>query len=657
MRHCLGLVALLALLALPACTAKPTHSHTPSDSGTDTAPVYTEGAGGMSFVDQTDAWGLSTAHGESLQVVDLDGDGFPDLVTQDNGGIDDFTDPSVERFHFVLMNRPNPSGTGRIFVDETEASGLYQRRTGDGGRPSTQHVFFDMDGDGDLDAFAGVFNDPHTDPATHWTDMSDVLLNDGTGHFSFAPVSPDLQVDFPMCGVTSNDFDGDGIVDLYLALWYQNIDLYNNATWLNWVYGADDRLLHGNGEGTFTDVSDASGVTIGESNSTRNVLHGLHARPSMGATSCDLDGDGFPEILAQAYGRQWNVQWKNDGSGHFTNVGKASGYEADGNIDYSDNWYYDCYCWTQGTCDAPTNPDFPYSKSQCQQVADGGYWNVGWDDQPANLNGNTFTSVCADLDNDGHMDVVNAEITHEWAGLSSDFSAILMNDGTGNFTRPDSTQNGFTRVGVLNPDNGSWDFGDQKAAVADLDNDGLQDILVSSGAGYYGNFLYVFRQWSPGQYAEVETDVGLNVPTSHGLAIADFDRDGDLDIVGDSLTELVGDSTTDHRLYFFENTSETRHWLRVALHSGVSNGVGVGAQVMVTAHAPGADAVTYTREVSGGYGQSGMQQDVVLAYGLGDADTIDAVSVRWVGGVTESFSGVEVDETVDLTAGGGVSPE
>ena len=54
---------------------------------------------------------------------------------------------------------------------------------------------------------------------------------------------------------------------------------------------------------------------------------------------------------------------------------------------------------------------------------------------------------------------------------------------------------GLFRTPVMSPDYHSWDYGDQKAAVADLDNDGRKDLLIPSGAAYYGNILYIWRQW------------------------------------------------------------------------------------------------------------------------------------------------------------------
>lgn len=640
------------LLLLLACTGT-SPKDTDVVTGDDTVwPDPVEGAGGLAFVDETEAWGLLQVNGAQMGAVDLDADGWPDLVTNDNQGIDDFAGGT--RYHWTLMNRPDGKG-GRTFVDETEASGLYARREGEGGRPSVQHVFADVDGDGDVDVFAGVFNDPHTAPETHFTDYSDILLNDGTGHFSFAPASPDLQVDMPVIGATFTDADADGIVDLFLGLWYSNEDIYRNGSWLNWLFGANPRLLRGNGDGTFTDVSADAGIEMKDGTSgtaQNNVLEGTHARPLMGATACDVDGDTMPDLLGMAYGRQWNPLWQNRGDGTYDEVGVPSGYAGDDDIDYSDNWYYVCYCWANDLCDAPTDPEFPYTQRQCQSVADAGYWNVGWDDQPANLNGNTFSTACADIDNDGDMDLWNAEITHEWAGGSADLSELLVNDGSGVYARPGLEETGLARVGVEDPSTTAWDFGDQKAAIADLDNDGRKDLILPSGAAYYGNFLYLWRQWDTLRFSEIQAEVGVDVPTAHGIALADYDRDGDLDMVTSSLSEVVTEGGYDHRIYFFENQGAGNHWLRLDVRAAANNSFAIGARVDVTA-----GGVTQTLEVVGGYGQHGINHEPVLTFGLGPFTAVDEVTVTMPGGEVVSYGVIDADQQVRLDPDGTVTVE
>src|SRR5207245_10914699 len=113
----------------------------------------------------------------------------------------------------VLMNRPRAGG-GRIFVDATVDSGLFQVRGGSTTqlRSAQLAVLGDIDNDGDLDVFSGTYvdaNHPETDPG----DRSEILLNSGDGHFSLAPVSrphPDASALWPTTAATSTDVDRDG---------------------------------------------------------------------------------------------------------------------------------------------------------------------------------------------------------------------------------------------------------------------------------------------------------------------------------------------------------------------------------------------------------------------------------------------------------------
>ena len=135
------------------------------------------------FTDITAESGLADIDG-NIRVVaaDVDGDGLPDLLV--HGGVsarDSLAAPKKRLF----LNR----GAGH-FEDVTAASGLLDSRDGPGtGRLANLAVFADVDNDGDLDIFSGTFIDENTDPVAASKDRSEILLNDGKGHFTFAPRS------------------------------------------------------------------------------------------------------------------------------------------------------------------------------------------------------------------------------------------------------------------------------------------------------------------------------------------------------------------------------------------------------------------------------------------------------------------------------------
>ncbi len=587
------------------------------------------------FAEETEAWGLTGITATRFSTADLDGDGYPDLIASEGDAFarDDFD--AGTRYHWLLMNRDDGDG-GRTFVDETEASGLFQIRGEDasaGGRPGQINVFGDVDNDGDLDVFSGHFNNEASDDGD-LGDRSELLLNDGTGSFTLAEPS-DFHVDdgYATSGASFHDFDGDGVIDLWMTGWYES---YGG------LHGEQDHLLRGNGDGTFSEVTEDAGLEMRRGSNNSAWIEGTARRPAFGATACDLDGDALPDLLASNYGRAWNQQWMNQGDGAFEDVSQESGFSDDGRDDYSDNQFYRCYCEVYGCTPDPGAA----ALGDCASYA--AYWSSGWDDQPHRLNGNTFSTACADVDNDGDMDLMSAEIVHWHIGNSSDPSELLLNDGSGIFERPGNESNGLFRdwdaMGVS-----SWNEGDLFVGFADLDADGWKDIVLIS-SDYPDTRMFVYRQVAEGQFEEVAEDAGLDQPWPAGLAIADFDLDGDLDIVTGSSTTRSGTPWSDHQVHLYENELSERNHLRIELVGDDANAAGIGARVEVTT-----DSLTQVQEVSGGYGHMGIHNDVALTFGAGEDCGPAEVTVTWPGGAVDIYGAVPVNYRVTLTQEGGVS--
>ncbi|MFZ5477015.1 MAG: CRTAC1 family protein [Myxococcota bacterium] len=581
----------MLLLAL-ACTPKP-----PADEAVSCDPAPSAAwSGEPAYEDHTSEWGLADVRGGRLQAVDLDGDRYPDLVvTEVYSNARDDLDAGV-RYHWVLHN-----DGGEGFVDVSEESGLLVNRDGTLGSSTNVWVFGDVDADGDLDAFAGRYVDEGAGDATG--DCSEIYLNDGAGHFTLATQTVCTE-GMATSGASFTDVDADGNLDLWVVAFYD-------------VYGAlasdQSQLFRGNGDGTFTEVTEDAGLKLAKGRSTEDYLGRDVRRPAYGATACDVDGDAFPELLSSNYGRSWNHLWHNDGAGVFFEYGEAAGFDADDDLDYTDNTRYACWYEAEGT------QDDPEPTADCDGWPPD-YWTPGYDDQPARLGGNTFTTVCADVDNDGDADLLNAEIVHKWAGGSSDASGLLYNDGDGVFARADNEANGLARN---RPNFKDWNEGDITAALLDFDNDGWKDVLIGS-SDYEDTQIWLWRQVSPGQFEEASDASGLNHPWPAGLAIADFDLDGDLDVVTGSSTARTGTPWTEREVHLYENVRDAGNWLRI-------EGLPVGVRVDVTA-----GGLTQTQEVSGGYGHMGIQNDVALHFGLGDACLVDEVTATWPGGATET---------------------
>ncbi|MFZ5445157.1 MAG: CRTAC1 family protein [Myxococcota bacterium] len=590
--------------------------------------------GGTRFVDNTEEWGLGSffglnVAGNRLTVADLDADGYPDLVvhavTSNLAQQKDLPDGG-RRLVYQLMNRPTPEGRRR-FVDET-GNGLFEVRGGSDVRYRSAQlaVFGDVDNDGDLDAYSGTSVDP-TKPMTDPGDRSQLLLNDGTGHFTFAPpsaVTPAANQLMPTTSAAFTDVDRDGRLDVFVGHWYEAY----GASYL----GVQARLFKGLGTGEFVDDTGPANLLTDATGFSAFTNH----RPAYGVTACDLDDDGAPELLVSAYGRQPNLLYRNDGHGVFVDQSRTSGFFGDANTDYRDNENFKCWCTVNAL--NPKCMGVAAPRIQCPNPASAG-WGAGTDDQPWRNNGNTFTTWCGDVDGDGKNDLYNAEIHHWWAGGSSDSSELLENVTTAagdvRFARP-----GNATTGLAPPHVGdSWNEGGLMAAGGDLDNDGRVDLVVAM-SDYPDQFGLVFAQQADGTFRELGAQWALHHECMSGLAIADFDRDGDLDVIaGSSTARDCGLRWKRNEVHLYENQAADTTWLLLHLEGdGVTaNRAAIGAKVTVKANGR-----TQTREVSGGYGHFGMQNDLELHFGLAGCAGADEVTVRWpdAQGTTQTIKGV-----------------
>lgn len=612
--------------------------------------VACNGAGtdaGTFFHDATDAWGLGATGlkltGNRLTVADLDNDGYPDLVvhavSSNASQLKDLPDGG-KRLVWQLMNRPAGDGVSRRFVDET-GNGLFEVPGGSTTRYRSAQlaVFGDVDNDGDLDAYSGTYVDP-TKPMTDPGDRSQILFNDGTGHFTLAGASattPRATERMPTSGATFADVDRDGKIDLFVGHWYEAY----GASYL----GVQARLFKGLGTGDFFDDTQGANLLT----TTGGFATGTNHRPAYGVTSCDLDDDGAPELLVSAYGRQPNLLYRNDGSGKFVDQSAVSTFAADSNQDYRDNQWFLCFCMARPAAQGCAGVSSP--SLQCPTPADSA-WGTGTDDQPWRNGGNTFTTWCGDLDGDGKNDLYNAEIHHWWAGGSSDSSELMKNvttaTGEVRFQRPGNatTGLGLPRVGP------SWNEGGLMAAGGDLDADGRMDLIVAA-SDYPDQFGMVFAQKPDGTFEDRSLAWNLRHQCMSGLAIADFDRDGDLDVLAGASTARNCAQrwrTNEVRLYENQaNLARDKKWLLLHLEGdGVSaNRAAIGAKVTVTS-----GGKTWVREVTGGYGHFGMQNDLVLHVGLAGCDGAE-VSVRWPdrAGTVQNFGTVPANHFLRLKQG------
>lgn len=407
----------------------------------------------------------------------------------------------------------------------------------------------------------------------------------------------DLGPARPMSGVL-HDLDRDGHLDLAIA--YAYVDEKQG-------YQAHPmQVLAGRGEGRFEDVTRPWGF---EQEGPPGAAGA--ARPLYGLTACDLDNDGFAELLGAAYGRQWNTLWKRspERARYFEQAAVAG---IDG--------------------DEIRHGRYGPAVKRVQEL-------------PFRANGNTFALVPGDVDNDGDQDLFSAEITHAWTGESSDLSALLVNrfieQGRLSFERclepleqPDPQTGLRWRAGRgLQRDHRPqsverWNQGDLQAYWADLNHDTHLDLLICE-SDYPHNRLRVFLQDAQGQFRESQDALGIDWPNCPGISLGDLDGDGDLDLVATGSRNRWPEARPAAALGEWLNPgTENRPslWVRLRYRKG-SNGLAIGSRVRLRS-----DGSQQWRWLGGPFGHAAQQLDPgCVHFGLGETRPLE-LEVTWPGG-------------------------
>ena len=264
-----------------------------------TRSVLYHNNGDGTFSDVTDKAGVGDiGWGMGVAVGDYNNDGFDDIYVTCLGP------------NHLLRN--NGNGT---FTDVTQKAGVGDPRW------STGAAFVDYDNDGKLDIFVSNYVDFDVNNLPEFgkgrtcqfkgipvqcgprglKGAGDALYhNNGDG--TFTDVSKKAGVSDPDgyygLGVIASDFDGDGLVDIFVA---------NDST--------PNFLYHNNGDGTFKDIGFSSGTAVNENGSEQG---------SMGVTLGDYDHDGRLDLFITNFDDDYNTLYHNDGKGSFTDVSYAA---------------------------------------------------------------------------------------------------------------------------------------------------------------------------------------------------------------------------------------------------------------------------------------------------------------------------------------------
>ncbi|MDJ0521088.1 MAG: CRTAC1 family protein [Planctomycetota bacterium] len=572
--------------------------------------------------------GLDGVKAKGVALTDLNGDGFWDLC--------------IDRRHVHL------SRAGRRFELHAKTGLAFPeiRRvplTREGAPDETKakdityvphYLYFaDLDNDGDQDAVWGVKAWWQHVRGTAWSNVAavdpglrtKVYLGDGKGRFKPAPASGISADDAagPAMALAILDHDNDGKLDLFEGREYRQ---YGNLA----ACGID-RLWKGDGKGGFVDVTNAAGlwtspVPYQGGMPAADATQLRFSRPTYGVTHADWNNDGYQDLLQLSYGRQWNYLWKNNGDGTFTDVGLATGFAGD---DVTHGRY----------------PPFVRRPPE----------------RPFRSNGNTFDCAVGDLDGDGDLDCLLGEIAHFWAGDASDMPSLLLNKGAEEgFAFERLTVREVFPLRQFRSKN--WNYGDLHTAFLDVDNDGRLDVLIGSGDYPDGQFLRLYRQLEDGEFEEVTEIAGFDWEGCGGISIGDIDRDGDVDIVAGRSFMRLNQKHRDqymgglkvNAVGVFRNDVANRNgnrWLNVRLRgkgAGGANRSGLGARVIVTA-----GGRTQMRELRGGSGLANHQDPPEACFGLGKAEVVERLEIRWPNAkrTVQVFEQVPVNRFVEVREG------
>jgi tetratricopeptide (TPR) repeat protein len=548
-------------------------------------------------------------------------------------------------------SEPQVRSASKAFVDVTDQAGVRHRHY----KPvldkkldcimpwmasvgaSAAAADYDNDGDADLYVTNSRMGKPNR-----------LFRNNGDGTFvevgAEAGVADANQEHGASMDAVWGDYDNDGQLDLYVVKWGWNI------------------LYHSNGDGTFTDVTDAAGVgDKGNGNaaiwldynddSYLDLYIGNYFR------DVDLwhldDARQMHEDFETARDAGANILYRNNGDGTFTEVGKELGVDDTGwtlDVGAAD---YD----NDGDQDLANANDFGQDRV-FRTNADATFSNVtdtaiGWDTHKG------MNIEFGDYNNDGWLDLY---VTNIWTKeYVKEGNQLYRNMGDGTFSDISFEANVY---------DGGWCWAGR---FWDCDNDGDLDIMVANGyisgnpddeyftklatevtkpgfdpidaqnwptmgdstfSGYQCS--RVWRNEGNEVFTEVAEELGLaDIRDGRGLAIADFDNDGDLDVyISNQGQESV----------FYRNDIGNRNnWLQIELTGTNCNRDAVGTRVTVVC-----GDLSQIRELNGGNGDH-SQCPYRMHFGLAQHEQIDYIEIRWPTGYVERFENLRSNQLLRYT--------
>lgn len=484
-------------------------------------------------------------------------------------------------------------------------------------------AILDYDHDGKMDMFftngAKYPELKKTSPAYY----SCLLRNKGDGTFEDVTARAGLSGAKQGCsfGVAAGDYDNDGYPDLFIC----------NA--------GRNTLYHNNGDGTFTDVTEGSGLE----NKPENTL-------SVDAAWFDYDNDGLLDLFVTNY-TTWtpdadqrclvgksdayctpkvykNVSsrlYHNLGHGHFQDVTDASGIgTALGKgmgiaiADFNGDGLMDIFVSND------TERNFLFiNQGNGTFKEEGDLYGVSYSDNGAVVSG--MGADAKDFDNDGRVDIVYNDLMGQLFGLFRNLDGKEFEDVTAS-----------TRLGELSRPISGWGIG-----FIDYDNDGWKDLYSANGD--VDDFSLnskqhdtMFRNVDGKNFTDVSAEMGPDfnaIGYQRGAAFADLNNDGSMDIVVTSLGKKPR--------ILMNNKLNGNHWIMFDLVGRESNRDGIGTTIMVVT-GTGRSLFNHATTSVGLLSSS----DKRVHFGLGNENTVTRVEIHWPSGIVQTLNHPVVDQIV-----------